>query len=91
MSEDKINKLEINMAELNSDVKYIKENLEKHIDKEDAHIDKLDKMFEKFFEKADKKYASKRVEIIFWGGLSVIGTTLLIWAIKILLQHSAGV
>jgi hypothetical protein len=88
MSENEINNLKINMTELSTDVKYIKETLEKHIDKEETHLERFNIAIEKFMESTDRKYASKKVETIFWSGLGVIGSTIIIWAIKILLSHN---
>lgn len=94
MSEEKINTLQINMAKVEEKLDAAKETsdrietkLDNHISKEDEQLEKYRKMFEWFFEKADKKYASKRVETVFWAWLWTTWTVLLIWAINILLSH----
>jgi len=95
MSDEKITKMQLDMTRLEGKLDThseilgrVERGLNSHIDKEEQNIEEFRRIVKDFTDTADKKYASKRVEIIFWGGLGVIGTTLIVWAINVLLSHS---
>ena len=78
MSENEISEIKINMAELNSDVKYIKESLGKHIDKEEKHLEAFNQAIDRFFNDADKKYAPIITwNVILWTARIVGGAVVL--------------
>lgn len=64
MSEQEITQIKINMTELSSDLKYIKETLVAHIQKEDEHLEKFIKALDNFTEKSEQKFAGKWLEVL---------------------------
>lgn len=84
MSENELKNLQLNMVELNSDVKHIKEALNTHIDKEDKQLEEFRSIVKEFTESADRKYAPIITwNVIVWaariiGGATIVGIATLI-------------
>ena len=70
-----ITPLKINMAELQKDIKYIKESLDSHIKKEQETIDRIEGVVKDFLENAKNNFASKLTEKIVYGLVAIILTT----------------
>lgn len=60
--EKEVTQLQINMAELQKDISYIKEKLDSHIQKETETIERMENAFTDFLDKANTKFASKWIE-----------------------------
>lgn len=69
---DETTKLQINMAELQKDIKYIKESLDSHIQKEQETIDAMRTDMKDFLKEANNMFASKKTEVIVYGCVALI-------------------
>lgn len=69
---DETTKLQINMAELQKDIKYIKESLDSHISKEQETINEIKDSMKDFLKEANNMFASKKTEIIVYGCVAMI-------------------
>lgn len=94
MSDQEITNIKINMAELSSDLKYIKEQLVTHINKEDEHLARFIEAIDNFSKSADQKFAGKWLETLVvrlgWIIMTPLvgGALFLVWeVIKIYLRH----
>jgi len=74
---DKINKVEINMAEIKTDLTYIKKGQAYMSDKLDNFIDEIHKQREIDRNLSDKKYASKKIETALYWIAGVIGALII--------------
>ena len=74
---DKINKVEINMAEIKTDISYIKKSQTAMSDKLDSFIDEIHKQRELDREYNDKRYASKKIESALYWVAGVIGVLII--------------
>lgn len=69
---EKINKVELNMAEIKTDISYIKDSQEKMSNKLDAFIEAIHKSRESDKKNYDNKYASKPTEWIVYALVALI-------------------
>ena len=74
---DKINKVEISMAEIKTDISYIKKSQTEMSEKLDNFINEIHKQRELDMEHYDKKYASKKVESALYWLIGVVGVLII--------------
>jgi len=74
---EKINKVEINMAEIKTDLSYIKKSQAKIATKLDNFIDEIHIAREQDKKENDIKYASKQVETALYWFIGVVGVIII--------------
>lgn len=74
---EKINQVEINMAEIKTDLSYIKESQNKMSTKLDDFIESIHKQRDLDRLENDKKYASKKIETALYWAAGVIGVLII--------------
>ena len=66
MNDERIGKLERSMIKIEKDIEYMKKD-----------IDDIKQQISEFIKSAEKKYAPKYIEQVFWWCISVVGTIIL--------------
>jgi len=74
---DKINKVEITMAEIKTDLIYIKKSQTKMSNKLDNFIDEIHLVREQDKKDNDMKYASKKIETALYWFIGVVGVIII--------------
>jgi len=69
------------MSTINMEIKYIKEKLEKMPTKAEMDLAN-EKLMERWFTKADSKYAAKLTERILYGIIGVGGSLIVVWILN---------